>query len=258
MGHRVWDSSHRRSVFTKWAWPTNFADNNNDLRNETSTKVTYLMRETAWIANTLEDFFRSQMIRTSRLHFANSKNRALRKNAWNSVNLNSTGSHNYPQCIADMLTLQVKCVSKVSSRERLWNRSNSDANIYGRVWPTWGVNMRPCMADLRPKGLSGVSFGNVIVPSDFYANTFRFTTLREPSSEAQNTKLWIAVKGVQVVHPFANILSLKLNPILGYMFFSVTVPKICNQVFITMTSSEIRQLLKKKITTYLFLTAIPP
>ena len=146
--------SHRRSVFIKWARPTNFPDNNNDLRNESSTKIIYSMRETAWIANTLADFFCSQMNRTSRRHFANSKNRALRKNAWNFVNLNSTGSHNYPQCIADMLTLQVKCVSKVSSRERLWNRSNSDANMYGRVQPTWGVNSRPATADLRSKGLT--------------------------------------------------------------------------------------------------------
>ena len=136
--------SHRRSVFIKWARPTNFPDNN-DLRNESSTKVIYSMRETAWIANTLADFFCSQMNRTSRRHFANSKNRALRKNSWNSINLNSTGSHNYPQCIADILTLQVKCVSKVSSRERLWNRSNSDANNY----------VRPGTADLRSKQPAG-------------------------------------------------------------------------------------------------------
>ena len=137
---------------------TNFPNNNNDLQNESSTKVTYSMRETAWIANTLEDFFCNQMNRTSWRHFANPKNRALRKHAWNSVNLNSTGSHNYPQCIADMLTLQVKCVSKVSSRDRLWNRSNSDANMYGRVQPTWGVNSRPATADLRSKGLRGVIY----------------------------------------------------------------------------------------------------
>ena len=68
---RVWDSSHRRSVFTKWARPTNFPDNNNDLQNETTTKVAYLMCQTAWIANTLADFFCSQIIRTSRRHFAN-------------------------------------------------------------------------------------------------------------------------------------------------------------------------------------------
>ena len=56
--------SHRRSVFTKWARPTNFPDNNNDLRNESSTKVTYSMRETAWIANTLEDFWVLLQFRT--------------------------------------------------------------------------------------------------------------------------------------------------------------------------------------------------
>ena len=138
--------SHRRSVFTKWARPTNFPDNNNDLWNESSTKVTYSMRETAWIANTLEDFFCNQM------------------NARNSVNLNSTGSHNYPQCIADTLTLQVKCVSKVSSRERFWNRSNSDANMYGRVQPTWGVNSRPATADLRSKGLKWVNLAKSPTP----------------------------------------------------------------------------------------------
>jgi len=76
-----------------------------------------------WIANTLVDFFCSHMIRTSRRHLANSKNVAVWKNAWNSEKLNSNDGQKYPQCIANILILQVDCVSKETPRERLRNRT---------------------------------------------------------------------------------------------------------------------------------------
>ena len=89
-GHHVRDSSHTRSVITKWAWLMNF-NNNNDRQNEASTKVAYSMSETAWIANALADCFCNEMIRTSQRHFTNSTTGGAWKNVWNSEKLNSNG-----------------------------------------------------------------------------------------------------------------------------------------------------------------------
>ena len=60
MGLQVWDLSHRHSVFTNEKGIPN--NNNNKRQNEASTKIAYLMSETAWIADTLAGSC-NQMIR---------------------------------------------------------------------------------------------------------------------------------------------------------------------------------------------------
>ena len=118
-----------------------------------------------------------------------------------------------------MLTLQVKCVSKVSSRERLWNRSNSDANIYGRVWPTWGVTSQPATADLRSKGQS--------VQNCLHTwRTFQITKYeREPTWKNSQTK--ISLKGIPpwFLNRYASHLTPTIHDIFQSSVDSRQIPK---------------------------------